>query len=105
MTTSVVRDVPSRLALLEGRVPPGLRDEVQAIRRLLSDPEREWIGPAEARRLLDVQSVEVVKGWARLGVLRSRRGEHGRSLVYVEDVLRQPRRGAISLRWVGAMRR
>ncbi len=45
---SVVREVRSRLEALEGKVEPALRDEVRAIRLLLDEPERHWIGTVEA---------------------------------------------------------
>ena len=86
---SVVREVRARLAALEERVEPALRPEVQAIRGLLADPERQWIGTVEAQRLLGVQSINTVKAWARLGILRSRREQNGRIKVHLEDVLRE----------------
>lgn len=88
---SVVREVRSRLAVLEARVAPELRDEVRAIRRLLADPERQWLGTVEAQRLLGVQSINTIKAWARLGILRSRREANGRLKVHLEDVLREAR--------------
>lgn len=86
---SVVREVRSRLAALEAQVGPELRDEVRAIQRLLTDPERQWVGTVEAQRLLGVQSINTVKAWARLGILRSRREPNGRLKVHLEDVLRE----------------
>ena len=88
---SVVREVRSRLEALEGLVEPALRDEVRAIRLLLADPERHWIGTVEAQRLLGVKSINTVKAWARLGLLRSRREPNGRLKVHLEDVLREAR--------------
>ena len=88
---SVVREVRARLEALEGQVEPALRDEVRAIRLLLTEPERQWIGTVEARRLLGVKSINTVKAWARLGLLRSRRGPNGRLKVHLEDVLREAR--------------
>jgi hypothetical protein len=88
---SVVREVRSRLAALESRVEPELRDEVRAIQRLLAEPDRQWIGTVEAQRLLGVQSINTVKAWARLGILRNRREPNGRLKVYLEDVLRESR--------------
>lgn len=86
---SVVRELRSRLEALEARVEPELRDEVRTIRLLLSDPERQWIGTVEARRLLGVKSINTVKAWARLGLLRGRRAPNGRLQVHLEDVLRE----------------
>lgn len=86
---SVVREVRARLEQLEGRVAPELREEVRAIRLLLADPERQWIGTVEAQRLLGVQSINTVKAWAKLGLLRSRRGPSGRLKVHLDDVLRE----------------
>ena len=88
---SVVGEVRSRLAQLEARVAPELRDEVRTIRLLLADPERQWIGTVEAQRLLGVRSINTVKAWARLGLLRSRRGPSGRLKVHLDDVLREAR--------------
>jgi hypothetical protein len=87
----VMNEVRSRLALLEARVEPELRDEVRAIQRLLADPARQWIGTVEAQWLLGVQSINTVKAWARLGILRSRQQPNGRLKVYLEDVLREAR--------------
>lgn len=89
MRMSVVREVRSRLEQLEARVAPELRDEVRTIRLLLADPERQWIGTVEAQRLLGVQSINTVKAWAKLGLLRSRRGPSGRLKVHLNDVLRE----------------
>lgn len=88
---SVVQEIRSRLEALEGKVEPELRDEVRAIRLLLAEPERQWIGTVEAQRLLGVKSINTVKAWARLGLLRSRRGPNGRLRVHLEDVLREAR--------------
>lgn len=88
---SVVQEVRSRLEALEEKVEPELRDEVRTIRLLLSDSERQWIGTVEAQRLLGVKSINTVKAWARLGLLRSRRGPNGRLKVHLEDVLREAR--------------
>ncbi len=88
---SVVQEIRSRLEALEGKVEPALRDEVRTIRLLLADPERQWIGTVEAQRLLGVKSINTVKSWARLGLLRSRRGPNGRLRVHLEDVLREAR--------------
>lgn len=88
---SVVREVRSRLEHLETQVAPELRDEVRTIRLLLADPERQWIGTVEAQRLLGVRSINTVKAWARLGLLRSRRGPSGRLKVHLDDVLREAR--------------
>ena len=86
---SVVGEVRSRLEQLETQVAPELRDEVRTIRLLLVDPERQWIGTVEAQRLLGVQSINTVKAWAKLGLLRSRRGPSGRLKVHLDDVLRE----------------
>ena len=86
---SVVGEVRSRLEQLEARVAPELRDEVRTIRLLLADPERQWIGTVEAQRLLGVRSINTVKAWAKLGLLRSRRGPSGRLKVHLDDVLRE----------------
>ena len=86
---SVVREVRSRLEALEGLVESALRDEVRAIRLLLADPERHWIGTVEAQRLLGVKSINTVKAWTRLGLLRSRREPNGRLKVHLDDVLRE----------------
>ena len=87
----VMNEVRSRLAILETRVEPELRDEVRAFQRLLADPERQWIGTVEAQRLLGVQSINTVKAWARLGILRSLQQPNGRLKVHLEDVLREAR--------------
>jgi hypothetical protein len=88
---SVVREIRARLEHLEAQVAPELRDEVRTLRLLLADPERQWIGTVEAQRLLGVQSINTVKAWARLGLLRSRRGPSGRLKVHLDDVLREAR--------------
>ena len=88
---SVVREVRSRLEQLEAQVAPELRDEVRTIRLLLADPERQWIGTVEAQRLLGVQSINTVKAWAKIGLLRSRRGPSGRLKIHLDDVLREAR--------------
>ena len=88
---SVLRQVDRRLAALETRLVDRPEDagEVRAIRRLLADEDNLWIGTVEARRLLGVKSVNTVKAWARLGLLRSRRAPNGRLKVHLDDVLRQ----------------
>ncbi len=86
---SVVGEVRSRLEQLEAQVAPELRDAVRTIRLLLADPERQWIGTVEAQRLLGVQSINTVKAWAKLGLLRSRRGPSGRLKVHLDDLLRE----------------
>lgn len=88
---SVVGEVRLRLEQLEAQVAPELRDKVRTIRLLLADPERQWIGTVEAQRLLGVQSIDTVKDWAKLGLLRSRRGPSGRLKVHLDDVLREAR--------------
>lgn len=81
---SVVGEVRSRLEQLEAQVAP----EVRAIRLLLA-PERQWIGTVEVQRLLGVRSINTVKAWAKLELLRSRRGPSGRLKVHLDDVLRE----------------
>jgi hypothetical protein len=88
---SVVREARSRLERLESQVAPELREEVRAIRPLLANPKRRWIGTVEAQRLLGVRSINTVKAWARLGLLRSRRGPSGRLRVHLDDALREAR--------------
>jgi len=88
---SVLVEVDRRLAALEAAVAANrdALDEVRAIRRLLAAPENQWIGTVHAKRLLGVQSVNTVKAWARLGLLRSRQDPNGRLKVHLEDVLRE----------------
>lgn len=86
---SVLRQLDNRLSVLESRLAdrPEEAGEVRAIRRLLADPDELWIGTVEAQRLLGVRSVNTVKAWARLGLLRSRRLPNGRLKVHLDDVL------------------
>ena len=86
---SVLRQIDDRLAALESRLAdrPEIAGEVRAIRRLLTAGDGAWIGTVEAQRLLGVKSINTVKAWARLGVLRSRREPNGRIKVSLEDVL------------------
>lgn len=58
------------------------------MRQLLADPARQWVGTVEAQRLLGVQSVNTVKAWAQLGLLRSRRLPNGRLQLHLDDLLR-----------------
>jgi hypothetical protein len=88
---SVLRQIDDRLAALESRLAdrPEVVGEVRAIRRLLTGGDGAWIGTVEAQRLLRVKSINTVKAWARLGLLRSRRVPNGRLKVHLEDVLRE----------------
>lgn len=88
---SVLRQLDNRLSVLESRLAdrPEEAGEVRAIRRLLADPDVLWIGTVEAQRLLGVRSVNTVKAWARLGLLRSRQLPNGRLKVHLDDVLRE----------------
>ena len=85
------RQVDHRLAALESRLTdrPDEADEVRAIRLLLTDDRQRWIGTVEAQRLLGVKSVNTVKAWARLGLLRSKQEPNGRLKVHLDDILRQ----------------
>ena len=88
---SVLRQLNERLAALEARLAdrPEEAGEVRAIRGLLAGEANRWIGTVEARRLLGVRSINTVKAWARLGLLRSRRAPNGRLKVHLDDVLRE----------------
>ena len=88
---SVLRQIDDRLAALESRLAdrPEVAGEVRAIRRLLKGGDGAWIGTVEAQRLLGVKSINTVKAWARLGLLRSRRAPNGRLKVHLDDVLRE----------------
>lgn len=88
---SVLRQLDTRLAALESRLAdrPADAHEVRAIRRLIAGDDDLWIGTVEAQRLLGVQSVNTVKAWARLGLLRSRRLPNGRLKLHLDDVLRE----------------
>ena len=88
---SVLRQIDDRLAALESRLAdrPEVAGEVRAIRRLLTGGDGAWIGTVEAQRLLGVKSINTVKAWARLGLLRSRRAPNGRLKVHLDDVLRE----------------
>ena len=90
---SVLKQVNSRLAALESRLAdrPEEAGELRAIRRLLEEDDNHWIGTVEARRLLGVKSVNTVKAWARLGLLRNREAPNGRLKVHLDDVLREAR--------------
>jgi hypothetical protein len=66
-----------------------MADRIRDVRRLLSREEAEWIGTAEAKRLLGVGSENTVKAWAKMGLLRSRTQPNGRIRVLVDDVLRE----------------
>jgi hypothetical protein len=87
----ILNEVTERLAALEARLAdrPGEAREIRQIRGLLQDEERGWIGTVAARRLLGVKSINTVKAWARLGLLRSRRTAGGRIQVHLDDVLEQ----------------
>ena len=88
---SVLQQVNDRLAALESRLAdrPEDAEEVRAIRRLLTGDGTLWIGTVEARRLLGVKSINTVKAWARLGLLRSRQAPNGRLKIHLDDVLRE----------------
>ena len=88
---SVLAELDRRLAAGEDAVA-GDQDalgEVRAIRQLLAEPANQWIGTVHAKRLLGVQSVNTVKAWARLGLLRSRQDPNGRLKVHLDDVLHE----------------
>lgn len=88
---SILRQVSERLAALEARLAdrPGEAHEVQQIRGLLAADEARWIGTVAAQRLLGVKSINTVKAWARLGLLRGRQTASGRLQVHLDDVLEQ----------------
>ncbi|MCC6630116.1 MAG: hypothetical protein IT340_22275 [Chloroflexi bacterium] len=88
---SILSQITDRLAALEARLAdrPGDVREVQQIRRLLAADEARWIGTVAAQRLLGVKSINTVKAWARLGLLRSRQTASGRLQVHLDDVLEQ----------------
>jgi hypothetical protein len=66
-----------------------LSEKIRAVRRLLAKEGDQWIGTAEAKRLLGASSGKAVKAWARSGRLRSRTLPHGRLQVLLDDVLHQ----------------
>jgi hypothetical protein len=88
---SVLRQVRDRLDAVERDLAdrPHLASEIRAVRQLLADPARQWIGTVEAQRLLGVQSVNTVKAWAQSGILRSRHQPNGRLQLHLDDVLRE----------------
>lgn len=88
---SVLRQVRDRLDAVERDLAdrPQLASEIRAVRQLLADPTRQWIGTVEAQRLLGVQSVNTVKAWAQSGLLRSRHLPNGRLQLHLADVLRE----------------
>ena len=65
------------------------------MRTLLSQQEPRWVGTAEAKGLLPVDSEDTVKYWARKGSLGSRKLRNGRIQVLLDDVLlrREQREG------------
>jgi hypothetical protein len=66
-----------------------LAGRLRAVRKLLSQHEARWVGTAKAKRLLAVDSEEIVRAWARSGFLRSRTGPNGRLQLLLDDVLRR----------------
>src|SRR5207249_1120515 len=64
-----------------------LSEKIRAVRRLLAKDGDQWIGTAEAKRLLGASSEHTVKAWARSGRLRSRTLPNGRLRVLLDDVL------------------
>lgn len=88
---SVLQQVRDRLDAVERDLAdrPQLASEIRAVRQLLADPARQWVGTVEAQRLLGVQSVNTVKAWAQLGLLRSRRQPNGRLQLHLDDLLRE----------------
>jgi len=88
---NILRQVSERLADLEARLVdrPGEADELRQIRGLLAADEARWLGTVAAQRLLGVKSINTVKAWARLGLLRSRQTASGRLQVHLDDVLEQ----------------
>lgn len=88
---TVLQQIDDRLAALEARLAdrPADAGEVRALRRLLADPDGLWIEAAEARQLLDVETVATVEALARLGSLRRRQGADDRLEVRLDDVLRE----------------
>ncbi len=88
---SVLRQVRERLDAVEHNIAdrPQLASEIRAVRQLLADPARHWIGTIEAQRLLGVHSVNTVKAWAQSGLLHSRHLPNGRLQLHLDDVLRE----------------
>lgn len=88
---SVLQQLRERLGAVERDLAdrPQLASEIRAVRQILADPDRQWVGTVEAQRLLGVQSVNTVKAWAQLGILRSRRLPNGRLQLHLDDLLRQ----------------
>jgi hypothetical protein len=88
---TILQQLTTRLAALESRLAdrPAEASEIRAIRAHLEGDKSLWIGAAEARRLLGVNSVATVEAWVRLGLLRSRQTSNGRLQVHLDDVLEQ----------------
>src|SRR4051794_31280857 len=95
---SVLAEARRRLENLEQRLTDAalptevgeeLQGQVRSIRDLLGDPSAEWIGTTEAKRLLGLKTEHTVKAWAKAGLLHSKTGPNGRTLVSLEDVLRR----------------
>jgi hypothetical protein len=88
---SVLQQLRERLDAVERDLTdrPQLASEIRAVRQILADPARQWVGTVEAQRLLGVQSVNTVKAWAQLGILRSRRLPNGRLQLHLDDLLRE----------------
>jgi hypothetical protein len=95
--TNALRDLEETLRSSEPLDRVAAAKQVQAVRRLLSTDDAQWIGTTEAKRLLGVASENTVKAWARLDLLRHRRLPNGRTQVFLEDVLRrQTERAALT---------
>ena len=84
----------------QGELDPAIvGDRVREVLQSLAGAQVQWIGPAEARGLLGVESEKTVEAWASMGLLRSRTAADGRLEVMLEDVLhrRAEREGLMAI--------
>lgn len=88
--TKTLSEIESELLAANGADsldPARLAEQVHHVRELLLGSDAQWIGTAEAQRILGAHTEDSVKTWARLELLRSRTLSDGRMEVRLDDVL------------------
>jgi hypothetical protein len=92
-TTDELRALEEELAAsplgANAEISAHLANRIRQVRRLLAGDEAQWVGTAEAQRLLGLGSEDAVTAWVRAGRLRSRVPPHGRVQILLDDVLRR----------------